>query len=91
MYFDRFDICKAHYLFLSEFHEGQFSKKYARLSRLFQYYTPNLNIAGAHNLSENARAIYDCLVDKEKIPQTSEPSNVAMINALFGGTNQWDY
>ncbi len=34
MYFDRFDIVSAHYAFCADYHEGQYSDLYAKLSRI---------------------------------------------------------
>ena len=58
MYFDRFDICEAYYLALSHCHGGQWSREYARLSRMANYYRPSPFLS-VENLSENARAIYE--------------------------------
>jgi hypothetical protein len=38
---DRFDVCRAHYWALSVCHEGQGSKKYARLCRLGRVFRPS--------------------------------------------------
>ncbi len=64
MYFDRFDIVEAYYLFLGDYHEGQFSEKYERLCRMSKYFKP---APGLHydSLSENGQAWYDGLVAKE--------------------------
>ena len=63
MYFDRFDIVEAHYLFYSQYHEGQFSDGYRKLSRILSYYRPGLmGWSDENDLNENARAIYDNLV-----------------------------
>jgi hypothetical protein len=58
MYFDRFDICDAYYLALSHCHGGQWSREYARLSRMATYYRPSPLLL-VENLNENARAIYE--------------------------------
>ena len=58
MYFDRFDICAAWYLWLSENHGGQWSPEYERLCRLAAFYSPGLSEQRGE-LSENAQAIYD--------------------------------
>jgi hypothetical protein len=58
MYFDRFDICDAYYLALSHCHGGQWSREYARLSRMATYYRPS-PLLSVENLNENARAIYE--------------------------------
>lgn len=66
MFYDRFDICDAWYLFLSEYHEGQFSEKYSRLSCLLKYYSPAPSLYGVENLTENGQEIYQNLVDNEE-------------------------
>jgi len=58
MYFDRFDICEAWYLALSEEHSGQWSEAYARLSRLTGYFNPS-PVLSVDSLTENGRVIYD--------------------------------
>ena len=65
MYFDRFDILEAHFLFLSLWHEGQYSKKYERLSRMTSYFTPRPSLRPA-TLTANGRAIYSALVRRER-------------------------
>ena len=62
MYFDRFDICEAWYLYLSRYHTGQWSPEYERLSRMSEYFSPRPMLCGM-TLSENGRAIYDSLVE----------------------------
>lgn len=54
--FNRFEVCEAYYIFLSENHEGQFSKKYTRLCRLLAYFTPSPFLS-RDTLSENALAL----------------------------------
>ena len=61
MYFDRFDIIEAYFLFLCDYHEGQGSDKYSRLSRMTEYYTPSPLLC-YDNMTENAQMIYDDLV-----------------------------
>lgn len=58
MYFDRFDICQAYYVFFVSHHEGQGSKKYARLSRLTEYFSPGIGFRDYADLTENGQAIY---------------------------------
>ncbi len=66
MRFNRHDVCEAWYLFLSHYHEGQDSRKYARLSKLLGYYTPSAGGEfGATN--ENSEAIYHELCLKEGV------------------------
>ena len=59
MYWDRFDIVEAHYLFCEHYHSGQWSPEYARLCRISRYYKPS---PMGVTLSENAQDIYDNLV-----------------------------
>lgn len=63
MYFDRFDIVEAHYLFYSHYHSGGASEGYKRLSRITgsMHFRPSPLLA-YDTLSENAQAIYDNLV-----------------------------
>lgn len=62
MYFDRFDIAEAYYLWLSHNHSGQNSREYARLSRMTQYFSPS-PLLTVETLSDNGRAIYDKLAE----------------------------
>jgi hypothetical protein len=64
--FDRFDIVEAHYVFCCDYHEGQGSKLYSRLSRILTYFRPAPGLR-LETLSENSREIYDSLVSKVKI------------------------
>ena len=58
MNFDRFDIVEAYYLALAHCHSGQWSREYARLSKLSRYFRPRPSLS-VETLSENAREIYD--------------------------------
>jgi len=64
MFFNRFDIAEAYYLFLGDYHEGQFSEKYERLCKMGQYFKPRPALS-YETLEENGQAIYDALVAKE--------------------------
>jgi hypothetical protein len=59
VYFDRFDICEAWYLALSDAHGGQSSPEYERLSRLTRpgHFSPGPSLS-VDSLSENGREIY---------------------------------
>ena len=57
-YFDRFDIAEAYYLALSACHGGQWSREYARLSRMHRYFRPSPMLS-IDSLNENAREIFD--------------------------------
>lgn len=60
MYFERFDVVSAWYLYLSHYHEGQFSKKYKRLCKIRTYFNPGMSVEYT-NLSNNGREIYNNL------------------------------
>ena len=62
MYFDRFDIVEAYYAFFSNYHSGQDSVFYRRLSKMSEYYTPGVSTR-YETMSENSQVIYDNLVD----------------------------
>ena len=66
MYFDRFDICEAYYLFFSHYHEGQWSKKYARLSKMLGYFKP-APMLRYDSLTDNGKVIYDNLINREGV------------------------
>jgi hypothetical protein len=57
MYFDRFDIAEAWYLALSDCHNGQWSREYARLCKLSRSFRPRRSLS-LETLSENALEIY---------------------------------
>ena len=62
---NRFDIIEAYYLFFTHYHEGQGSRKYARLCKILTYYKPPMNL-DEKSLTDGARTIYDELVDLEE-------------------------
>ena len=66
MYFDRFDIVEAHYLFYSQYHEGQWSDGYKRLCKITSKlkYVPSPLFHGFDDLSDNSKEIYGVLVHK---------------------------
>jgi len=60
MYFDRFDIVAAHYVFYSDFHGGQWSREYARPSKISTYFhTSGMDY---DKLTENGKEIYNNLL-----------------------------
>ena len=64
MYFDRFDILEAYWLFGSEYHSGQFSKEYAYMGRAKNLgFSPGLMLS-YKSLSDNGKEIYNKLVAK---------------------------
>ena len=64
MFFDRFDIAEAYYLFFAHYHEGQASKKYRRLSKITRYFKPRPSLS-VETLTENGRDIYEELAREE--------------------------
>lgn len=64
MYFDRFDIISAYYVFFVNYHTGQRSREYRRLCKIQTYFKPGLSIQNG-KLEGNALEIYENLVLKE--------------------------
>lgn len=65
MQFDRFDICEAYFMFAMLFHEGQFSETYRIFGRLSNLgFKPSPMLKDPRDLTENAKAIYQRLVEK---------------------------
>jgi len=65
-YFDRFDVCAAYYCYAVEWHGGQWSKEYAMHSVLHRIgYIPGTMDQRSATLSENAKEIFDRLVDSK--------------------------
>ncbi len=64
MYFDRFDICLAHWAFACSWHGGQGSAAYAKLSQLDRIgFRPGAcQTERPMDLGDNAREIYKQLV-----------------------------
>jgi hypothetical protein len=63
MYFDRFDICAAHWMFAMLWHGGQNSATYAKFAQLERLrFKPALLWSEPADLPENAREIYRQLV-----------------------------
>ena len=64
MYFDRFDICLAHWAFACNWHGGQSSATYAKLGQLDRMgFWPGMGQGTEpRNLGDNAREIYKQLV-----------------------------
>lgn len=63
MYFDRFDICCAHYLFACLWHSGQGSEIYAKFAQLERVrFRPSPSMEEPKDLSSNAKEIFKQLV-----------------------------
>lgn len=64
MYFNRFDIVEAHYMYYTNYHGGMHTTEYARLSKILTYFTPSPLLRTEDDLEENSRMIYDSLVQE---------------------------
>ena len=62
---DVFDVAEGYYLYLSEYHEGQWSDKYRYLSMLSKHFSPRMSLHGAESLTAGGRNVYAHHVDKE--------------------------
>ena len=63
MFFDRFDICAAHWMFAMLWHSGQSSDTYRKLGQLENMgFRPSPLWSEPSDLNENAREIYEQLV-----------------------------
>ena len=63
MYFDTIDICKAYYMYASLYHGGQFSDTYRIFGRLNDIKFKPGPMLSVESLEDNARAIFDNLVE----------------------------
>lgn len=65
MTWDRFDICAAWYVFCVEWHSGQNSFLYKKLSQLSRMkFKPGLGLQYGQLENENQQEIYDALTKK---------------------------
>ena len=65
MWFDRFDICEAHFMFAMLWHGGQGSATYAKFAQLERIrFRPSPLLNEPKDLGDNAREIYRQLVVK---------------------------
>lgn len=65
MRYDAIDICTAHYIFASLFHDGQWGNLYAKFAQLDRIgFNPSPLLARPSRLNENAKEIYMQLVRK---------------------------
>lgn len=65
MYYNKFDIVSAYYLYFSLCHTGQSSKEYSRLSKINRYY--HNPVCYFRDLSDNAKEIFINLLEKNNI------------------------
>ena len=72
MYWNRFDICEAWWVFASLYHGGQYSEIYKIFGRLARMqFRPSRGL-GLDSLEENAREIFEQLVDSHNANLTQE-------------------
>ena len=65
MYWDRFDICLAHWAFACGWHDGMGSETYAKFAQLNRLgFNPGCQTERPCDLSDNAKEIYRQLVVK---------------------------
>lgn len=62
MYWDRFDIREAYYLYFVDYQESMYSEKYKRLCKLTRpgFFKPRSKL-DYDNLTDNGKKIYDNL------------------------------
>ncbi len=60
MYFDRFDIVEAHFLFYCDHHSGQWSDFYEKMCKIGEYFNAGQNLT-YKTLTYNGQEIYDNL------------------------------
>lgn len=66
MYFDRFDVCEAWYLFAAGWHAGAGSAEYQIFTRLHRVGFKPAPALSKSSLSENGRAILAGLIRKAR-------------------------
>jgi len=66
MYFDRFDICEAYYLYACEWHKGQWSAEYRIFGRLNNMGFKPSPVLSKKSLSENGRSILANLIRRTR-------------------------
>ena len=69
MYFNRFDILSAYYLYGALYHSGQFSKEYAYIGRALNAGFNPGPLFSYKSMSDNGKAIYDNLVSSHGLHQ----------------------
>jgi len=67
MYYDRFDIVEAYLIFYTNYHGGQTSREYKRLSKIKTYYKPPQGWGYRYeDLRRNGKEIYKELVQERQ-------------------------
>ena len=84
MHWDRFDICRAYYWFLANYHHGQGSPEYIRLCRLSWKYRPSSIYSSTRLEREdsNAGMIYRNLVARLHRQKNNKYNNIQFFLAF---------
>lgn len=70
MYFDKFDICEAYWMYASLYHEGQNSEIYGIFGRLHRIgFRPPPSIS-EDSLTENGKEILAGLIERKHLSQS---------------------
>lgn len=64
MFFNKFDIMEAYYMYGYHYHSGQDSKEYAYMSRALEAGFSPGHALSYDRLTENGQAIYDSLIHR---------------------------
>ena len=73
MYFDRFDVYEAYYLWFTDFYSGALDPNYARRCRMEEKFRFRPGLCHSYeNLSENSQYIYDQLEKEQYISRSYE-------------------
>ena len=73
MYFDRFEIYEAYYLWFTDFYSGALDPNYARRCRMEEKFRFRPSLCHSYdNLSENSQYIYDQLEKEQYISRSYE-------------------
>jgi len=64
MYFDRFDICEAYFMYASLYHKGQWSKEYEIFGKLYNIEFEPSPLLSEETLTENGKEIFNNLIKK---------------------------
>lgn len=65
MHWNRFDIAEAYYCYFVNWHGGQWSPEYARLSKLLKSFKPRADLS-VETLEDNGREIYESILEREQ-------------------------
>jgi len=69
MYFDKFDICEAYWMYASLHHEGQWSDIYRIFGRLHRIGFQPSPFISEDSLTENGKEILNGLIERKHLSQ----------------------